>query len=410
MSMRKTWAAVVASLVAAGLLAGCGGSGGGDGNDTSKPIVVGTSLPLTGQDSQTGVAVQRGYKAWQKVINEQGGILGRRVQLKILDDASNQNTVISDYNQLISKDNVDYVVGTFSTRLALPALSITDRHKMLYPDPAGAAPEVFARRSPFYFYAEPATPVNFGVPFANYIAGLPASERPKEVAYVLTQDPFTSSTVAGMQRILERAGIKTVLRATYPFSAQNFDPIAAQVKQSGADLLVTAGGFADEVGIVRSLLKAGAESNIHYLYQTNAPAAIAEYPAGVGKENTQGVFWAAGYTTSLDSKDNRAFVSAYRSLYRVDPQGLSAFAFAAGQVLSTAAEAAGSKGIDDQMLMADWLHANSVDTVIGTLEWDATGAPKGVFATGQWQDGKPQIILPENLASTSRILNCWRTC
>ena len=408
MRMRRTWAAIAASVVAAGLLAGCGG--GGDGDNASDPIVIGTSLPLTGQDSQTGIAVQRGYEAWERVINEQGGIHGRRVELKILDDASNQNTVISDYNQLITKDKVDYVVGTFSTRLALPALSVTDRHEMLYPDPAGAAPEVFARRSPYYFYTEPATPNDFGVPFAEYIAGLPDDERPAEVAYVLTQDPFTSSTVSGMQEILQEAGVRTALRATYPFGEQNFDPIAAQVKQSGADLLVTAGGFADEVGIVRSLLKAGAASGIRFLYQTNAPAAIDEYPDGVGAENTEGTFWAAGYTPTLDSKDNRAFVAAFRELYDTEPQGLSAFAFAAGQVLTAAAEAVGPEGVDNQLLMADWLRDNSVDTVIGTLRWDETGAPEGTFATGQWQGGEPQIVLPEDLASTPRILNCWRTC
>ncbi|WP_233604301.1 ABC transporter substrate-binding protein [Micromonospora sp. HM5-17] len=132
---RTRWATAFGAAVALAL-AGCGGTNGGSGDD---PIVVGISLPLTGDFSEPGKGVQRGYEAWAKITNDKGGLLGRRIELKILDDQSNADRVVADYEQLIGKDNVDIVVGPFSTRLVVPAARVAEEYGMLFVEPAGAA-------------------------------------------------------------------------------------------------------------------------------------------------------------------------------------------------------------------------------------------------------------------------------
>src|SRR6266536_4826344 len=99
-------------LVAAGCSSNSNSSGGG--GDTSKPLVIGASLPLSGDFAQPGEASRRGYQIWQEMLNKNGGLLKRQVQLKVVDDASDQNTVVSDYTRLISQDKVDLLLGTFS--------------------------------------------------------------------------------------------------------------------------------------------------------------------------------------------------------------------------------------------------------------------------------------------------------
>src|SRR4051812_32318187 len=110
---RRHLTAGVALLAAGALaLAGCGERPSAKPADTSKPVVIGVSLPLTGDFSQPGTEARRGYEVWQKQINARGGLLGRQVQLKIVDDASNQDTVVADYTKLITQDKVDLVLGT----------------------------------------------------------------------------------------------------------------------------------------------------------------------------------------------------------------------------------------------------------------------------------------------------------
>ena len=130
------WPAIALAAVLA--LGGCGGddgdTGGGSGDD---PITIGISLPLTGDFSEPGKGVQRGYEAWAKSVNDQGGLLGRKVELKILDDQSSADRVVSDYEQLIGNDQVDLVFGPFSTRLVVPSARVAEEYGMLFVEPPG---------------------------------------------------------------------------------------------------------------------------------------------------------------------------------------------------------------------------------------------------------------------------------
>src|ERR671936_3076415 len=103
---RGRWQAVGALVALALIASACSGGGGGGqsggGGGSKEPIVIGASLPLTGDFSQPGGAAKRGYEVWQEMVNGKGGVLGRTVSLTVVDDASDQNTVVSDYNRLIT--------------------------------------------------------------------------------------------------------------------------------------------------------------------------------------------------------------------------------------------------------------------------------------------------------------------
>src|SRR5690348_13548723 len=71
------------------------------------PIKIGISLSLSGDFSDPGKAVKRGYELWAAYVNAHGGILGRKVQLKIVNDASDPNQAVSNYQKLITGDHVD---------------------------------------------------------------------------------------------------------------------------------------------------------------------------------------------------------------------------------------------------------------------------------------------------------------
>ena len=62
-------------------------------------------------------------------------------------------------------------------------------------------------------------------------------------------------------------------------------------------------------------------------------------------------------------------------------------------------------GSIDQAKIRDWLHANTVQTILGPLSWKATGEPNGKFLLGQWQSGKAQIVAPANAATSQTVVN-----
>ena len=108
-----------ASATAAIILAACSSSGGSSGGSASpsstKPIVIGASVSLTGDFSADGQAFQRGYNLWASDVNAAGGLMGRQVKLIFLDDKSDPTQGSTNVQQLISNDHVDLLFGPFSS-------------------------------------------------------------------------------------------------------------------------------------------------------------------------------------------------------------------------------------------------------------------------------------------------------
>src|SRR5919202_62826 len=242
------WVLVLAALVPA-LVAVGGVQARTDGAAAKAPIKIGISLPLTGNFSEPGTAAKRGYEVWADLLNKRGGLLGRKVQLIIKDDQSDQNTIVNDYNRLITEDKVDLLLGTFSSLLNLPASAVAEKFHMGYVEPAGGSPAMFSRGFKYLFFAQQATAPHQADLFSNWARRLPKSKRPKTAAYPTQDDPFTKPVIAGIQDKLESAGIKTVYSKVYAPDTTDFDTIAAGVKASGADLVAEGAVFDDAVGV-----------------------------------------------------------------------------------------------------------------------------------------------------------------
>jgi branched-chain amino acid transport system substrate-binding protein len=405
--LKVRWLALVALVLAALVGAGCGGDDDGGGGEGGPTIKVGASLPLTGEFSEPGKAARQGYQVWEALTNEKGGLIDdRKVKMVIKDDQSNQNTIVSDYNALISRDKVDLLLGSFSSLLNLPASAVAERNKMLYVEPAGGAPELFDRGFKFLFFAQQATADKQGLVWANYIKGLPADQRPKTVAYPTLDDPFAQPTSEGIEEILKPAGIRTVYRKTYTIDNPNYDAIASAIKAANPDLIVHGATFEDGVGMVRALQKANVTPDI--LYQTTAPSLGDQYSKAIGKDTTEGIFYGVSHSKEAKTPGNAEFVKKYQEMFGgTEVPEDAADAYATAQVMQASVKAVGTIEREKQIELADWLRQNKVDTILGPLEWDDQGRPQGEFLVGQWQNGVPEIVLPKEAATSEEILPRW---
>jgi branched-chain amino acid transport system substrate-binding protein len=394
-------AASLAAVVGAGLTA-CGSRPSEKAAaDTSKPIVVGISLPLTGDFSQPGGEAKRGYEVWASQVNKAGGILGRQVQLKIVDDASSQDTVVTDYTKLITQDKVDLLLGTFSSLLNYPASAVAEKNNMVFVEPAGGAPNMFTRGFKNLFFAQPATAPHQADVFVDWIKSLPAGQRPATAAYPTQDDPFAAPVISSMQKQLEAVGVKTVYSSTYPADTTNFQSIASQLAGKKPDLIAQGAVFEDGVGLVRSLKQLNYSPKV--MFQTSAPSNAGQYSSGVGVGSTEGVFYTVSWHQDAKTPRNTDFVSGYKAAYQnADPAEDAADAYAAAEVLQAAVTGVGAI---DQTKIRDWLHANPVQTILGPLSWKATGEPNGKFLLAQWQSGKAQVVAPAEAATSKTVVN-----
>lgn len=381
---------IAGAAVAALALSGCSAAGG-SGDSADDPIVIGISLPLTGDFSEPGKGVQRGYEAWAKVVNDKGGLLGRQVELKILDDQSSADRVVADYEQLIGRDNVDLVFGPFSTRLVVPSARVAEEYGMLYVEPAGAAPEIFEQGFKNLFYAAPAVANDHYNYLAEYILALPADQRPQTAAYAAMDDPFAQGTAYGLKAKLEAGGVRTVVDEVYPPNTTDFNSIAAKIASSRADMVVGGTQYQDAVNLIVALQQLNYQPKLAAF--STAPT-NPEFSKAIGAK-TEGILAPTGYTEKATYPSNVEFVQAYTAQFGNPPGEDEANAYTTGQVVAAAVEAVGcAEQGDCQQKLVDWLRGNTVETVVGPLSWDAQGRPQGAHMIQQYVNGEIQIVLP----------------
>lgn len=399
--MRVTTAFRAIAAAAAIALAASGCSA--DSSSDSETIKIGASLPLTGEFSQGGLDTQHGYETWVEMTNEAGGLLGKQVEIVVKDDATQQETAVSNYNNLISQDKVNLLLGSQSSLLNIPASAIAEKNKMLFVCPSCGSPDMFNRGFKYIFFSQQAIATDQAKVFANWIASLPPEQRPKTAAYPALDDPFAGPVVEGAEKILSAAGIRTVYKDQYPATTKNFDSVVNAMRDAGAEIVVQGAQFEDGVNMIRSMNRANYQPSV--LYQSSSPTYGQQYLDAVGADNAEGVFFSSSYSPLSDTPQNAEFVKRFEEKFGQSPPEDAADGFAAGQVLKAAVEAVGS--IDDQTALADWLHGNSVDTLLGTLSWNEDGSPKGDFLVGQWQAGVSQVVLPTDVATSDKIFR-WR--
>ena len=270
---------------------------------------------------------------------------------------------------------------------------------MLYVEPSGGSAKLFTRGFTNLFFAQPSTTDTLPDRFVDYVTSLSPSERPTSAAYVTQDDPSASPAIAIFKTKLEALGIKTVYNETYDPSTSNFDTIAAAIGRAEPQLVMQGAVADDGAQFIRSLQKVRFSPRM--LFQTNAPTDEA-YPSAIGKANAQGVFTAEAWSPKATYAGNADFVTAYTQKFGSPPTEDAANSYTAGQVLEAAVKAVGHL---DQKAMASWLHANTVDTIVGPLTWDKTGVPEGSALLAQWQGSGLEILAPKSAATTTTVIN-----
>jgi branched-chain amino acid transport system substrate-binding protein len=374
---------------------------------SKSPILIGTSLSLTGDFSVDGQAFQRGYKLWVQEINKSGGLLGHKVQLKILNDNSDPGTVTTNYTQLISTDHAAFVFGPFSTLLTAPAAQVAARYHYAFIEAAGGGPSVFALKLPNLFAVSPVI-IDQLVPFAQWVASLPASQRPKTAAYPMVTDPFAVPMVQTAQAILQKAGIKTVYSKIFPAENPAYKAGADQIAHLHPGMVVI--GSPDVPG-VQQVMQAFMQQhyNPKILAASAGPDQGAAFLSAIGgSKNATGTMVPNGWYPGLSNPLSHAFVQAYNATYGGTPADINADAaeaYSVGETLVAAVNATHS--LSNAKIIA-YLHSGvTLQTVQGPAKFNSIGenvvAEHFIF---QWQKGAKFVqVLPTSATGSVPIVN-----
>jgi branched-chain amino acid transport system substrate-binding protein len=375
--------ASVAGAMSLTMVTASGASSGGLAK--GAPVKIGISLSLSGDFSADGLAFQQGYKLWASDVNKAGGLLGHQVSLDVKSDASSPTQVVTNYQSLISTDHVNLTFGPFSSLLTLPAAKAVSRYGYAMVEGAGGAPSVF--QAGLHNVFDVALPVaNSLVPFANWVSSLPAATRPKTVAYVTSNDPFTQPQIPVAQAIMSKAGIRTVYNKVFPAEVTDFTPIADAVAAAKPEVVILGG---TDVPTVSAFMQSFEQSGFSpkAFIATAGPDQGATFIKAVGAKNADGVMVPNSWYGLAANAASKKMVAEYIKLYGGTPAGVNADvaeAYAVGQVIAQAVKATG--GFVNSKIIT-YLHSGvSISTVLGGAQFNSLGEnPKMTAYTFQWQ-------------------------
>jgi branched-chain amino acid transport system substrate-binding protein len=213
-------------------------------------------LPYTGTYAALGNAIENGFKLY---VAEQGGkIAGREIEYFKVDDESAPPKATDNVNKLIKRDQVDVLVGTVHSGVAMAmAKAAKDSGTMLIVPNAGAdavtgpmcAPHIF--RSSFSNW-QPA-----------YAMGDVAAKKGHKTAVTITwKYAAGEESVNGFKEAFEKGGGKVVKQLTLPFPNEEFQALLTEIAASKPDVVYTFFAGAGAVKFVKDYAAAGLKKSI----------------------------------------------------------------------------------------------------------------------------------------------------
>jgi branched-chain amino acid transport system substrate-binding protein len=381
------------------------------------PITIGTSLSATGDFAQDGQSMEQGYRLWAQTINNNGGLLGRPVQLVILHDNSDPTQVAKNYDTLIHKDHVNLVIGPFSTLLTKAAEPVVSKAGYAFIEGAGGGLSVFNNGWTNIF--DVSLPVaNNLTTFAYFILSMPIAMRPTTIAYATSDDPFTQPQLVVAKHLLESGGVKTVFNNTgdgpcynqpycQPYLEENSNyithdipPVAEQIVKSQAQVVMLGTLLPDLQAYIKVFKKE--HYNPEALIATAGPDLGQDFIKAVGGvKYTEGVFVPNGWYPEANNFQNAQMVQNYLAQYGGTANQMNADvaeAYSVGQVLQQVVTM--TKSLDNTKIINALRSGTVFNSVQGSVEFDPQGRNTSALAyLFQWQRGSLIPVYPSSVAA-----------
>lgn len=356
------------------------------------PLIVGAVVSQTGGHADLAEGYYKALLLWQDEINASGGLLGRSVELRILDDRSEATQAGKLYAQLIS-EKADALIGPYGTAATMTAATEAESARRVVISGAGWSRAVQKRAPRFVFQAS--------VPYSAYGAAAMemAKEEGAETAAILARDDPPAREMAGSARDAAlKLGIKTGEVMVYAGGASDFEPQAISAQAAGIQAWIAFGEVRDAAEMVKTLKRLGYAPRFFFAQKTYDRRLIpligqdAEFALG-----------AVEYDPRFATPGNAQFVKAYSAKWGSRPGPSAAEGYAAATVLAEGLRRAGTA--DANKLRAA-LASLAIGTVLGEFKVDpATGEQIAMVpALTQVIKGRPELVWPPSLQTAKPVL------
>lgn len=299
---------------------------------TQGKLKVGFMLPATGTYAALGTAIDNGFRLY---VDQLGGkIAGREIEYVRVDDESDPSKATDNVNKLIKRDNVDVIVGTVHSGVAMAmAKAAKESGTLLIIPNAGADAVTGPMCAPNIFRSS----------FSNWQPGfamgeVAAKQGHKRAVTITWKYAAGAESVKGFKDAFEKGGNKVLKDLTVPFPNVEFQALLTEIAALKPDVVYTffAGGGA--VKFVKDYAAAGLKNSIPLM----GAGFITDGTLEAQGEAAEGMLTALHYADELPIARDKEFRLAYAKAYKMQPDVYAVQGYDAAQILAIGLDA--SKG------------------------------------------------------------------
>ena len=367
-----------------------------------QTIKIGAVNPYSGPLALYGNEVTRGYELAVDQVNATGGLMGRKIEL-IRGDAGTAQQGIATVEQLVTKEKVDLLVGTYISGISLTASDAALRYNKLYWETNAVAQILTERGLPNFIRSGPdggAFAVTSVATVRNLIAPALKKEMKDLKVWIEHEDSIYGTSIAqGQKRMLEAFGTKVVGIGAHSARTIDLTDTVLRAKQANPDILIQTGYVPDGNLLMRTMRDQGLKpAAMLWVGTGDTPETL----QALGTASLEGVL-VVGYPrndiTDTFGPGNKAYLAAYRAKYKADPiapQGMAAYS--GMQILFEAIKTAGS--VDMEKVRAAAAKMDKPDNTYASgfgAKFDKNFQNvRAQFTTSQWQAGKMVTVFPKD--------------
>jgi branched-chain amino acid transport system substrate-binding protein len=314
-----TRALALGSLAALVLVVGAGARPKADPGVTPTSVLLGGTVPLTGEAAAFG-SVAPGAKAYFDYVNAKGGVNGRKIEYRYYDDAYNPALTVQFTRKLVEQDHVFAIFGSVGTA---NNLAIRDYLN------AARVPQLFVADGSQQIgrsYARYPWTMGFLMSYRGegdvYGKNLVKTRPHARVAVLYENTDLGRDMLTGLTRAIAGKGPRIVARQSYEFTGSDVSSQIAQLKASGADALML---FATPKFFIQAVVathKLGWKPQLYIASVSIEPGimAIARYNAPALTKGALSIAFVKNPNDPIWAKDKA--LALYRTIMRkFDPSG-----------------------------------------------------------------------------------------
>lgn len=326
-------------------------------------LLIGVVAPISGEAATFGISTKQGVELAAQEWNDKGGILGRKIVLKVADDKGDPPTAVSEITRLIEMEKIIAVVGTVMSKCSIPMSSVAQEKKIPMISPTSTNPKVTLDKD-FIFRACFLDPFQgtVGANFAYKNLGV------KKAAVLYdTANDYTKGLAEYFKVQFEKLGGSIVAYEGHPEKVTDFNAQLTKILAAEPELIYIPDYYNDVGLIAKQARSLGFKGYFLGGDGWDSPDLVK-----IGGEAIEGGF----YTNHFAKDDTRTIVQEFNNRYKAkfgaEPDALAALAYDAANVMFDAIKRAGSL---DGTKIKDALKASEFSAVSGVIRFDANGDP-----------------------------------